>query len=374
MQKQGFGVFQIASAYIGTVIGAGFASGQEVLQFFVAFGLNGLWGILISSALFFFIGWSILLLGRSLGAGSHVDVVRFTNGPVLGTFIDIVITIFLFGGLSAMIAGAGAIFKEQFNVAPVWGTIVMALAALLTVVTGTRGVIRANSYIVPFLITAMLAVSIVSLARNPLTAEEAQAAENLTAATPNWPLSAVNYASYNIVISIGVLAPMGAATPDKKKLLLGTLTGAMGLTAALVAIYLCVLTNITAVGGRELPMVTAAGGLSGIIRLIFAVVLFAAVYTTAVGNLFALSQRTSLGLPRPMFIIGASSLALIAGQLGFSNMVRFLYPAVGYGGMAFFAGVIYVWIAKRGALWNAQPGLPRSAPMVKRQRTPEVSK
>jgi len=77
-----------------------------------------------------------------------------------------------------------------------------------------------------------------------------------------------------------------------------------------------------------------------------------------VGNLYALSQRTTLGLQRPMFIIGAACLGLIAGQLGFSNMVRFLYPAVGYGGMAFFAGVICVWIAKRGALWNAAPQAP----------------
>ncbi len=152
MEKPSFSIFQIASAYIGTVVGAGFASGQEVLQFFDAFGLFGLPGILVSTALFFFIGYSILMLGRHLAAQSHVTIVRFTNGPVLGSFIDIIITLFLFGGLSAMIAGAGAVFREQFSVSPVWGTAVMALVTLLTVVTGTRGVIRAISYVVPFLI------------------------------------------------------------------------------------------------------------------------------------------------------------------------------------------------------------------------------
>lgn len=350
MEKPSFSVFQIASAYIGTVVGAGFASGQEVLQFFDAYGLAGLWGILISSALFFFIGYSILMLGRKLQAQSHVQIVRFTNGRILGSFIDIIITVFLFGGLSAMIAGAGAIFKEQFSVAPIWGTIVMALVTLLTVVTGTRGVINAISYVVPFLIVSVLFISISSLVKNPVTVQEIETASDLPGATPNWLLSAVNYASYNIVISIGVLTPMGAYTQNKKKLLAGALLGAAGLVVGLVAIYFTILTNICVASAKELPMMEAAGRISGPLRLAFAVVLFAEVYTTAVGNLYSLSQRISPRIPKRLFIAIAACLALLAGQLGFSNMVRFLYPAVGYGGMAFFAGIVYIWIAKRDSV------------------------
>ncbi len=350
MEKPSFSVFQIASAYIGTVVGAGFASGQEVLQFFDAFGLAGLWGILVSTVLFFFVGYTILMLGHKLKAQSHVQIVRFTNGPVLGLFIDIIITVFLFGGLSAMIAGAGAIFKEQFSVSPLWGTALMALITLLTVVTGTRGVINAISYVVPFLIVSVLYISISSLIRNPVTAEEIDIASDLPGATPNWLLSAVNYASYNVVTTIGVLTPMGAGTQDKKKLLHGALLGAAGLGVGLVAIYFCILTNISAASVKELPMIEAAGRISGILRMVFAVVLFAEVYTTAVSDLYSLSQRLSFKIPRKLFIAAATCLALLAGQLGFSNMVRFLYPAVGYGGLAFFAGVVWVWIAKRDAV------------------------
>jgi hypothetical protein len=49
MESKPFSVFQIASAYIGTVVGAGFASGQEVLLFFATCGYEGLWGILVST-------------------------------------------------------------------------------------------------------------------------------------------------------------------------------------------------------------------------------------------------------------------------------------------------------------------------------------
>ncbi len=343
-------MFQIASAYIGTVVGAGFASGQEVLQFFNAYGLWGLCGMLISSLLFFFIGYSILKLGRNLNAQSHVDIVRHTNGELLGTLIDIVITVFMFGGLAAMLAGAGAIFNEQFGIAPLWGMAAMAAVTLVTVATGTQSVVSAMSAIVPFLILSVLYICIVSLIRNPITQAEIDTAAMLGGATPHWLLSAVNYASYNIVVSIGVLAAMGAGTTSKRQLLGGALGGALGLGFGMAAIYLCVLTNIGHAYAMEVPMIAAASAISPFVRLLFALVLFGAVYTTAVGNLFGLVQRISYQLPRWLFAAAATALAFAVAQLGFSNMVKYLYPAVGYGGMLFFGGVVYVWIKKRSSI------------------------
>lgn len=34
----------IALAFVGLLVGAGFASGQEVVQYFISFGTMGLWG------------------------------------------------------------------------------------------------------------------------------------------------------------------------------------------------------------------------------------------------------------------------------------------------------------------------------------------
>lgn len=343
-------IFTIASAYIGTVVGAGFASGQEVLQFFNAYGLIGLLGITISSFLFFFIGYSILLLGRNLKAKSHVDIVCFTNGLVMGSFIDVVITVFLFGGFAAMIAGAGAIFREQFDISPILGMVVMAVAALLTVITGTKGVINAISYVVPFLIISILFIAIVSLLKNPITAEEIVTASSLHGATSNWLLSAINYASYNVVIAIAVLTPMGVKTESKKKLFLGALLGAGGLGVGMLAIYISMVTNIINVYTMEVPMIEIASQISPIIKLLFAIVLFGEVYTTAVGNLYGFVQRVSVKKPRIYFITATTFFAFMVGQLGFSNMVKYLYPFIGYGGILFFLGVIYTWIFKRDSL------------------------
>ena len=41
-------IIRVAMTYAGTIIGAGFVSGQELLQFFVAYGTTGLAGIMVA--------------------------------------------------------------------------------------------------------------------------------------------------------------------------------------------------------------------------------------------------------------------------------------------------------------------------------------
>ena len=47
--------------YIGTVIGAGFASGREIIEFFGVYGVKGIFGMIISGVLFSLAG-SLLLI------------------------------------------------------------------------------------------------------------------------------------------------------------------------------------------------------------------------------------------------------------------------------------------------------------------------
>ncbi len=341
-----FNIFRIASAYIGTVVGAGFASGQEVLQFFSAYGWYGFVGVLIATSLFFFFGYSVLLFGHRLNAKSHIDVVRYTNGKWFGTAIDVVITIFLFGAFAAMIAGAGAIFEEQFHISTIWGALIMAIISLLTVITGTRGVVNAISTVVPFLLASVLFISIYSLIQNPVSKDEIELTSNISGATPNWFLSTINYVSYNMVIAIAVLAPMGAKTDNRRKLFWGALLGAIGLGVGIAAINLCVLTNISDVLKMEVPMVEIAFKISRILQIVFSIVLFAEVYTTAIGNLYGLVRRIKINMPIIWLIAIFTLIAFLVAQLGFSNMVKYLYPAVGYAGLLFFIGVIYKWFAR----------------------------
>ena len=86
MNEKKITVFQVAGTYVGTIVGAGFASGQEILQFFVSFGNLGVLGIFIVSILFIYLGYLIMDLGWELNASSHLPIVTKIGGRFAGAF------------------------------------------------------------------------------------------------------------------------------------------------------------------------------------------------------------------------------------------------------------------------------------------------
>ncbi|MDO5103427.1 MAG: hypothetical protein Q4D91_11110 [Lautropia sp.] len=75
---------QIGGAFVGVIVGAGFASGQEIMRFFTSFGINGLVGAVISSALFVFLSMALSSLSKHCGGGSHKEVIQLMGGAISG--------------------------------------------------------------------------------------------------------------------------------------------------------------------------------------------------------------------------------------------------------------------------------------------------
>lgn len=351
MKKKGISSLKIAGVYIGTVVGAGFATGQEVLQFFAAFGVGGLLGIVLSTALFILFGVIIMELGNTLRAGSHLEIVKQSGGRLFTAAMDGIITFFLFGALTSMLAGTGALFRQQFGLTGILGNAVMAVLAAMTVLTGIGGVINAISAVAPFLLASVIGISLFSIAHTPpdLTGAAVTVEAGLAG---NWLLAAVLYASYNIVGAIAVLGPLGAEATNRRALLRGGVLGGLGLGLGALMIYFAVCGNLAEIQGLEVPMIHIAGRISGTAQLLYAVVLLAEVYTTAVGSLYGFAARLTEKAPgaRKTVIIAASAAAFLASLMGFSNIVKYVYPLVGYAGIALLAGLLYGKMASRPRL------------------------
>ncbi|WP_018247653.1 YkvI family membrane protein [Orenia marismortui] len=342
--KVALSTFRIAATYIGTVVGAGFASGQEVLQFFGYYGFGGFIGLLLATLLFVIYGYIILSLGLEYQAKSHLQVIKYAAGKWLGALIDIVITFFLFGALTAMIAGSGAIFEEQFAIPALWGNIIMAVTSLLTTLLGISGVISAISFVVPLLLTGVFAVTIMTiLSKLPF---EFSALEQVVAGkppVPNWILSAINYASYNLVIAVAVLAPLGKEVKEKSRLKWGSIFGGVALGIGAMSILFALVLNLPTAAKFEVPMVYVAGSFAPWVQIVYSAILIAEIYTTAVGNLYGFVARLTDpdGSEYKVYVIITSIVALIASQFGFTTLVRILYPAVGYAGFFLLGGLSF---------------------------------
>ncbi|NLA60947.1 MAG: hypothetical protein GX863_07635 [Firmicutes bacterium] len=329
-----------AATYIGTVVGAGFASGQEVLQFFGLLGRKGVPAIVLTAVGFAFFGYAIMEAGRKMNARSHLPVIREISGRFISPLLDLVTTFFLFGALSAMVAGAGSVLSQEFSVPWLVGAGLILVATVATVLFGLRGVVTAVSTVVPLLILGVLIVSLTVIASRGAAFNAPPA--DTRPLVPAWPLAGATYISYNLIMSVPVLASLGTTLRSMREVALSSVIGAVGLGAALFLVFLAVVSSLPGVLKYEIPM---AGMASEAYRLggrFYTLIFLAEVYTTAVANLYGFSARIAAqdSLRFKLVTVVAGSGALLAGSVGFTNLVRTVYPAVGWAGSVFLGAVI----------------------------------
>ena len=153
----------IALAFVGLIVGAGTASGQEGLQFFVAFGRWGLWGVVLSAVLMSIAGTSVFVLGSYYRAHEHKRVIDSSATTLLAIFLDIGILVTLFSLGFVMFAGAGSNLNQQFGL-PTW--VGATLLLVLVLLSGMLDVSRVSAIIgaiTPFIVICITIVGLVTL-------------------------------------------------------------------------------------------------------------------------------------------------------------------------------------------------------------------
>lgn len=341
---------QIAGAYIGLIVGAGFASGQEVLQFFTSFGWYSLIGTALAAILFAFLGMQIVRIGSELQTISHKKVIYHVCGKYVGFLVDILVTFFLFGVASIMIAGSGSIFEQQFGLNPIFGGLILTVLVILTLILNVKNVIATISSITPFLLVLIFIITIYSiLTSDTSNAELAEVASNQNSAAPNWFMGALLYVSYNIAAGVSMLAIIGGTVKNKKVASRGGFIGGLGLGLLLFLINLALFMNIDIIQGADMPTLFLANDLSPVLGVLMTIALLGMIFNTTVGMLYAFTARF-LNAGTPKFkgsIVVISLLAFGASFIGFTELVGTVYPLTGYLGFILIIALIYRSITNR---------------------------
>ncbi|MFY9177882.1 MAG: hypothetical protein WAO80_11000 [Caldicoprobacterales bacterium] len=330
---------QIAFAYVGTVVGAGFASGQEVMGFFTIYGDNSLWAILISSFLFVYIGIQILLLGMELGASSFKKLMDTMFG-----FLSPIVSIYLIFAMMvinmAMLAGAGAVFQEFGKMPYIVGVIITALIAIVIIGYGIKGVLSINK----ILITVILAFQFIIVFITLFNRYNFKGQISFIQAGPIHLIKqGISYASFNIILSTGVLAKLGHEFKDRDTLVMGGLIGGCILGFMLLVLHFCLLAHIPDIFDYEIPVLYIISDNSWFFSILYSFVVWGAILTTLVGNLYSMTSffhdRFGINhlISATLIVCSASFLS----TLGFSSIVNTLYPIVGLIGVIFIVAVFF---------------------------------
>lgn len=320
-----------------------------MLQFFSFFGPLSLAAIALTSFLFAFFAIVILKFGAQLNATSHREVVYHSGGKAVGLAVDVIITFFLFGSFTAMLAGTGASLSQQFGIPSIYGSLLMAAVSLATVLTGLSGIISALSILVPVMIAGIMALTGAVLIYFPEgLADMRYYTQPWESIIPYWPLSALTYVSYNLVMAVSILAPMGRLSASNADIEKGSMAGGIGLGLGIMAINL-VLLAVPQSFGYPVPMSYVAGLFSPLAGSGYILVLLAAIYSTAVGGLYGFTARiASPETPRFKLLAAVVTIGgIIASSIGFTNLVRFLYAGVGIAGFLLLGGLTYEYLRSK---------------------------
>lgn len=341
---------RIGAVYVSAIIGAGFASGQEILQYFTYYGWLSLAGIVIATIIFAWLGYQIADLGSKLEARSHKGVILQLGGKYFGTLVDYIIILACLNATVVMLAGGGALLNQLFDI-PVFigGAVVMILVAI-TLVMNLNKIINVIGSVTPFLILMALILSIYALFTSDISIAgvSEQARPELTA-SPHWILSAVLYVSYNVIMAVAILSVVGGSVKDSKVAARGGMLGGIGLGLLLLILNFGLISKLDHVADVEMPTLLLASDIAPWLSTIMGIVIFAMVFSTAAGALYAFSTRI-VDPKKPnfkVFVVGFAVLAYILSFVGFSTLVGTVYPMFGYLGLLLIVIVLIQWIRHR---------------------------
>lgn len=338
-------IVKISTTYAGTIMGAGFASGQELTQFFVVYGSMGIAGLLVTCCLFSWLGIHILEISYKIKATSYHELLYYVCGKKVGLCLDIMVTAFLFGVLTIMLAGAGTLSQDTFNLPYSLGLGLMSLGLIATTLSGLKGITTANIIITPLLTITIIIIGLYSLYYHQLTLSMMNLPPQTTdLPAPHWLLSSFLYLSYNLIMSAAVLVPLSSSITQRKSRIWGSIAGASLLMILAGLITIVVLIHYPESLDQEIPMLFIAHSQHTLHHMSYIFIFVASIYTTGLASLYGcatkLTATTHLSMKNSLFIL--ITLSLVFSHIGFADLIAILFPLFGYGTLWFTCKLLYL--------------------------------
>lgn len=331
-------VMIFAGTYIATIIGSGFATGQEIFQFFAAFGPMGFVGTIIALIAFIFCGVELLYRGKIMHLKDSIKMFQFYCGKPFGKFLEYFVPLYLFAVYIIMISGAGATLSEYYGLNPFVGRVLMSLLSLISVVMGLQKILNVLGNIGPVIIVFTLIIAFSAIFNNIgnwNVALETYKTLSIPKVAPNAIISGVLFPCYNAIVVVGFLASMGATAKNKKECVLGGIFGGIGLAITCLFMTLAMFLQIDKTYNLSIPTLFLAKQVSPLFANIFSVILMMGIYTSAVPLLWQVSNRIYKN-DNPNFnklVIALVIIGFLGGLLPFEVLVAKIYPFIGYVGV-----------------------------------------
>lgn len=331
---------KIAFAYVGSFAGAGFISGQEIMQFFAKFGGYGILAEIICGILFFSITLISIFIVRKTGDVGIENIIA-GDKTFFRKFFSSFFNAFFFSVVTIMIAGFGSLLEELTGIDERLASFIVIIPVFIIANFGAKGVSESMNIIMPGLTILLVIISvfggfkgsgeffsIANTADNPLLG--------------NFFLSMLSFMAYNIIVAIAVFNAMYEKT-DKKTLIKGSGLGIFIYLLIIVSMTYQMIIHFPDVQNVSFPMLVIAGKISPVLEKSFSILLLAGFFGCIVNLLFTFTVKVNRigSLTGWKLNLVLLLIAYFLSAVGFKELIGVIYPITGYIG---FIAVVMVFI------------------------------
>jgi uncharacterized membrane protein YkvI len=323
-------VIKVACIYATSIIGAGFASGQEIMQFFSIYKTGGFYGILLAGFLFAVIGCIVLDKVYCDRIRNYEEFLFPSFGWIVGWILEIAVTLFMLCLFCIMLAGAGNVLSDRFGISFKFAVLIMGLISLVMILSNIKGIVALSTFVTPILIFGIVFAGLYIILFN--SSEVISFSGFFTRFTGNWLFSSLIYVSYNSILAIVMMCSLQPYLKTAGTARLGGILGGVLLSLTAMIIHAAIFLFYPTAYEKELPILAILKNFSSTAGNLYAVILWLAMLVSAVTSGFCFTNRvsTTLKINKKVVTMVLCAAAVPLSTLGFSKLIAAIYPVFGY--------------------------------------------
>lgn len=275
-------------AFKAVVIGGGYATGRELVEFFMPAGpWGGVGGMLLATVMWAGLAALTFAFARTVGALDYRSFFARLLGPgwVLFEIAYLMLVVLL---LSVFGATAGELGAALFGWPKLAGTLVLALSMAGFAAFGNAAVEALFKY-VSFLLYGVYALFLLLA----LSAFGDQISSNFMIQVPadGWAMGGITYAAYNVAGAVMILPVLRHMTSRRDAVIAGLVAGPLAMAPALL-FFVCMVGFYPGIMNETLPSDFMLRKLDlPVFHLLFQFMIFTALLESGTGAIHAVNER-----------------------------------------------------------------------------------
>lgn len=211
------------------------------------------------------------------------------------------------------------------------GSLLLAIICFFTFLGNMKNITKINSVVIPILIVFILYFGI----RNLQFISIEQIGKNILVKEGfSWIFQSILYASYNLILLIPVLINLKNFLKSDKQIIIISIVSSIIISIISICVFLLLINVDVNFSTLDMPVVYVIKKIFPKVSSLYGLIILIAIFTTAISVGTGLLNNINTDKNKfTKYALFMCIISVIISNLGFSNLVKFLFPVIGYIGI-----------------------------------------